>query len=54
MSDLVGNPEDRFSCVAAHSEMVSQFLVNSKRLEKLRINQTIPSSQGRWLNHYST
>ena len=32
MSDLVGNPEDRFSRVAAHIEMGHRFKISSRRL----------------------
>ena len=35
MLELVGNPEDRFSCVVAHMATGRQFIVLSNRLEKL-------------------
>ena len=33
MSDLVGNPEDRFSHVAAHIEHIQMFLLNIEECE---------------------
>ena len=35
MSDLVGNPEDRFSCVAAHILLIENIMKNQTDLFSL-------------------